>query len=346
MVEYNEKFTSLNKINLSIDSLKSFNLFKQFADKYNQKITSIELRLNFSTFFKEINDTLKAIASFNQISNISLTLKSKTPIKLDINIFSKLLAKNCPKLQSLDLELRGELTMKDNYLFKHLQQLSSLKTLDIKIKLNDESIKLEPFSSQKSKSFKCLTHLHILYWNLSDDYLSNIHLYCPKLESIELKTAKSYLLSDQSLHYLVKLKQLKRLIIFGPPYRMTKISDSGVCSLIANCRQLNRIEFNCGIAISDPTFEALKQLANSSPKRVIEFKFCWEISSEQRKSLNVKKRLNAVSAARFWPILKELPNNLRITDREYYGENGQKGLRPHQIRHYLDQFYKVKDTDN
>ena len=337
MVEFNEKFTSLHKINLSIDSLKSFNLFKEFADKYNQRITSLELRLKFNSSFNDINETFEAIARFNQIRNISVYFDSDIRLRLDMTVFSQHLVKNCPKLYSLSLELKGKLIILSKQLYKPLQQISTLKTLDIKIRLSDWAIKLDPFSSLQSTQY--LTHLHIMLRNISDDYLSDIHLYCPQLESIELKTGESVLLSDQSLQHLKKLKQLERLVIFGPPFRMTKITDSGICSLIANCKHLDKIKFNCGIRISDRTFEALKQMANKSPKRLIDFKFCWDRSDAQKNSLiDANKLKDAKSAADFWPILNDLPQNLSIINELYYYRGRCGTGRLNIIMHYLDQF--------
>ena len=337
MVEFNEKFTTLRKINLSIDSLKSFNLFKEFADKYKQRITSIELRLKFKSDFKETNDAFEVISRFNQIRNIFISFDSDITLNLDFSVFSRILAKNFPKLYSLSLELRGELQLLNNQLYKPLQQISTLKTLDIKIRLSDWSIQLDPFSSLQST--QCLTHLQIMYRNISDEYLSDIHLYCPQLESIELKIAKLESLSDQSLQHLKKLKQLERLVIFGPPFRMTNITDSGICSLITNCKHLDEIEFNCGIRISDRTFETLKQMAHKSPKRWIDFKFCWDRSVAQNNSLIDENKLkDAKSAADFWPILNDLPRNLSINN-ELYNYRGRCGTgRLNIIMHYLDQF--------
>ena len=195
-----------------------------------------------------------------------------------------------------------------------MSQLLTLKTLDIKLGFKDISLKFAPNSTHQS--FKCLSDLYLSYYNICIAFLSDIHLYCPKLESINIKAEAQ--ISDQILYNLKKLKQLKRLIIFGLPYSMTNITDSGICSLITNCKKLNEIEFNCGIRISDRTFQALKQLADRSPKRRIKFKFCWHRYYARKNSLiNESKRLNAKSAAEFWPILNDLPNNLRISGNPF-----------------------------
>ena len=231
-----------------------------------------------------------------------------------MSIFSQLLAKNCPKLHSLSLEIRGDFIFLKQEFFEHLQQISTLKTLEIKIRTNEKTISLDPLSSLQS--IKYLTHLRLMNRNITDDYFANIHLYCPQLESIELKTLE--ILSDKTLYYLEKLKQLKRITIFGKPWTLNKITDSGICSLITNCKQLNKIVFNCGIRISYKTIEALKQIANRSPKRRILFKYCWIRREEQTNCfIDRRNRMNAMFAEEFWSILNGLPNNLRIFSRDF-----------------------------
>jgi hypothetical protein len=77
--------------------------------------------------------------------------------------------------------------------------------------------------------------------------------------------------------------------ISGIPYSAYDITDSGVCLILKNCKAIERISFDCGIKITQLTFDTLIELTKN-PKRKIKFSFYWlrfwEHSEELREKFN------------------------------------------------------------
>jgi hypothetical protein len=180
-----------------------------------------------------------------------------------------------------------------------------------------------------------LKKLNVLYGDLNDNKLKNIHLFCPKLESVDFSTFDS--INDKTMHSLAKLQNLKSMKISGIPYRVHNITDSGVCSILNNCRAIENINFDCGIDITQLTFDTLIELTKNS-KRKIKFSFCYERLEEQNKELFEK--FNEYSE---WKsnTLKEIPENLIIESREYYVGwcgIGEIMATQQQVSQYREQF--------
>ncbi len=77
-----------------------------------------------------------------------------------------------------------------------------------------------------------LKKLNVLYRDLNDNLLENIHLFCPKLESVDFSTCDS--INDKAMRSLAKLQNLKSIKITEIPHRVYDITDSGVCSILNN----------------------------------------------------------------------------------------------------------------
>jgi hypothetical protein len=197
---------------------------------------------------------------------------------------------------------------------------SNIKT-NIKFDLILESFRFNPK----------LKKLSVLYSHLNDNLLENIHLLCPKLESVDFSTCDS--INDKTMHSLAKLQNLKSMKISGIPYTIHNITDSGVCSILNNCRAIEKINFDCGIDITQLTFDTLIELAKISERKIV-FTFCWKQSDEHSKEL--LKKFNEYSK---WKskTRKAIPENLTIESREYVvGWCGTSRIR--DINQYRDKF--------
>jgi hypothetical protein len=127
-----------------------------------------------------------------------------------------------------------------------------------------------------------LKKLNVLYRDLNDNLLENIHLFCPKLESVDFSTCDS--INDKAVHSLAKLQNLKSIKITGIPHEVYDITDSGVCSILNNCKAIEKINFDCGIDITQLTFDTLLKLAKCSNRKIV-FTFCWMRSDNHDKEL-------------------------------------------------------------
>jgi hypothetical protein len=147
-----------------------------------------------------------------------------------------------------------------------------------------------------------LKKLNVLYSGLNDNLLENIHLFCPKLESVDFSTQDS--ISDKTMHSLAKLPNLKSFEISGINFKVHNITDSGVCSILNNCKAIERINFYCCIDITQLTFDTLIELTKNS-ERKIKFSFDW-----------LNEALFDISK---WEpeTSKDIPENLIIESREY-----------------------------
>ncbi len=176
-----------------------------------------------------------------------------------------------------------------------------------------------------------LKKLNVLYSDLNDNLLENIDLFCPKLESVHFSTCDS--INDKTMHSLAKLQDLKSIKISGIPYKVHNITDSGVCSILDNCRAIERINFDCGIDITQLTFDTLIKLAKNSKRKIV-FTFYWKQSDEHSKEL--LKKFNDYSKLKS-KIPKGIPENLIIESREYVvGWCGTGRMRI--INQYQDKF--------
>ncbi|CAG2110723.1 unnamed protein product, partial [Medioppia subpectinata] len=188
---------------------------------------------------------------------------------------------------------------------------------------------------------KQLNSLHILYKNLNDNHFQNINNYCPQLKRLVLKTQQK--LSNQTLYSLSKLKSLQLLKIYSTPYKMTEISDDGICCLIDNCPHLRVLTLKCGTTVTETTFDALKSRVNRWPHRLFVFEYCWRRTKEQH-SIVWTENEGFVNADRFWPQLLSMPENLIIYSREYYtGWCGTGALT--EQNEYADLFKTDKECD-
>jgi hypothetical protein len=129
------------------------------------------------------------------------------------------------------------------------------------------------------------------------------------------------------MHSLAKLQSLNSVKISGIPYSVYDITDSGVCSILKNCKAIESINFDCGIDITQLTFDTLIKLAKNS-ERKIKFSFYW---------LNVVIR-DFTDNSKWKPETpKDIPQNLIIESRKY--TVGWCGTGPSmQISGYRDKF--------
>ena len=309
LIVYSEYLLNVRSVKVSIDSDICLKYFTLFTDIFCERIDSLELRLKFSSSYTQIKETFEQISRFGQLKNFCLVLESTNNLNLDLTAGAHLLKSNCPKLVRLSLEIRDQIQCSDENVFNSIECFTSLERLNLIVR--SKQVTLGSFDS--FLSLENLQHLKVQYRNLSDEHLEDIENNCPNLRSIELKTMER--LSDKALISLSKLKYLEKMTIFGVPYKMSDITDSGVCQLITNCPKIRDIRFECGIQLTPMTFITLNALADSSPKQKFRFAFCWQRTEDQNKEFDASKR---ISAHQLWPELRCLPENLTIISGEYF----------------------------
>ncbi|CAG2119013.1 unnamed protein product [Medioppia subpectinata] len=261
---------------------------------------------------------------------------------------AELWAKNCPQLTSLSLELMNHIQMASQPVLLNIESLISecFRFLPkCVICENDELATLpEPIdlgSLESLKAMKQLTSMKIVYKNLNNNCLQDIHEYCPQLNRLVLKTQQK--LSNKALNSLSKLKVIKVVEIYSTPYDMTDISDTGICDLIDNCPDLRVLTLKCGTTVTDTTFDALKSRVNRWPHRLFVFGYCWQRTEGQSSQLGQESD-HLSKAEIIWPQLQSLPNNLIIYNREYF--TGRCGtMSQFEQNRYYDQFTTNKWRD-
>ena len=256
----------------------------------------------------KVEDIFEQISRFVNLKTLSLTVEEDN--FLNVNMSTIHLISKCQKLIDLSIVLRsGSVSSKTGFL-QLIKEFVFLKRLDVRIKTQGISLG----SLESLKQMSRLQELKILSAEISDKHLVDIDKNCPKLKSIELKTMEN--ISDKSLQSLSKLKYLEKIKLFGIPFQLLNITDSGVCKLITDCSNIKIIDFICGIKISNTSIQRLKSLANSRP--AMRFSFCWKRTEQQDQELSGDLRGNHTSADRFMSELNNLPKNLFIYSREYF----------------------------
>jgi hypothetical protein len=174
-----------------------------------------------------------------------------------------------------------------------------------------------------------LKKLYVLFGDLNDSLLEKIHLFCPKLESVHFLTNDS--INDKTMHSLAKLQDLKSIKISGIPHSVYDITDSGVCSILDGCRAIESINFDCGIDITQLTFDTLIKLAKNSKRKIV-FTFYWRRSDEHSKEL--LEKFDEYSGMQ---TPKEIPENLIIESKKYVYPGCGTGMKA-IIRQYHSKF--------
>jgi hypothetical protein len=316
--------------------LKYFTLLTDF---FSNRIKVLKLRLKFNSKYIQIEETFEQISRFENLRNIDLKIECEKNLELNFSEGVKTWAKSFPNLRNISLEINGEIYFSTSLLecFESISKLDSLKLI-----IRQNKIKFGSFASLKNISN--LAILNILYSHLNDNLLNNIHLYCPKLVSIELSTTDS--ITDITMRSLSRIENLKSIKISGIPYSVYDITDSGVCSILNNCRAIRRIIFDCGINITQLTFNTLIELAKNN-KRRIKFSFCWKRSEKHSRELFCSKSSEKFRKDSMEELMspEDTPENLIIESREYFvGWCGTMMM--NEIYQYRKQFSEHSYVEN
>ncbi|XP_054155115.1 uncharacterized protein LOC128953636 [Oppia nitens] len=309
LIVYSEFLVNVNSVTVSIDSDKCLKYFILLADIYRDRITSLTLRLKFSTFYTQLDETFETIAQFQGLKSLHLIIESDNALDLDLTLGANILHENCPQLIHLSLEIRDSIRCPSAPVLISIQSLVKLESLYLTLRCTD----IELGSLKSLQSLTHLTQLSILYTNLSDEHMNEIHDNCPYLQKLKLITRQN--LSNESLYSISHLKFLVDLRIYCTPYCVLNITDTGVCQVLNNCQHIRNILFECGVQISQLTLLTLNALANSIPKTAFKFSFCWQRSVDIGDRYDQWSRL---PAHELWPELLCLPENLTIVCREYF----------------------------
>ncbi|CAG2173900.1 unnamed protein product, partial [Oppiella nova] len=137
LIVYSEYLLNIRTVSVAIDSDKCLKYFQLFADIYNQRITSLEIRLKFSTFYTQLEDTFASIAQFLNLQSLTITLESEYPLDMELSAGASLLAHCCPNLTALTLELRDHIRCTSGSVLESLQPFRSLTSLSVRIRSPD-----------------------------------------------------------------------------------------------------------------------------------------------------------------------------------------------------------------
>ena len=227
---------------------KDLKPFKLLCDKYCKTMKTLDI-LFCDLTEEELKTCIECIARFENLQSLTLFIDRLQTI-VPIEEFLSLIGQNCNKILKLDLRI-GEFIPKFDLCFAALTEFKAIKKL--KVQLSSETV----FSG----SIGCFKHcqqineLIIEYFELTEDFFTNIATFVPKLQKLRITTKKG--LSDSFINSFRSMKSLQKVVYsyydkethstykkywyFGKSLIEVMLSPNGM-----NVKHINN---NCGLII-------------------------------------------------------------------------------------------------
>ena len=182
---------------------ENVNKMKIWVNKYSKTLKTLKVILLYMTY-EELKTCIDCISRFVNLTELNLCIGSiSTEYEQPIDDCLSLIGQKCNKLLKLGLYIDNSISISKNF-FDVFIEFKAVKILGIKFESINGSI-------ESLKHCKQLKHLDIHYSEITEDFFINIHLFVPKLQSLNIFTDKE--LSDSFIVSFHSLKNIQKVFL-------------------------------------------------------------------------------------------------------------------------------------
>ena len=192
----------------------SYDKMKLFVAKYGKNLKKVRFRLSHLTS-NDLHKCLSLISRFEALESLGIDISSIKQDKTNVEPIDeclKLLADKCTKLRELRLKTNDSSIISDNFFFS-LSEFRSLERLVFNSILKGQHLN---GSVECLKHMTRLKHLTINYRELTIEFFSNIHIFVPNIQNLNLNIR---LIEDKYINRFVKslrtMKCIERVVFNG-----------------------------------------------------------------------------------------------------------------------------------
>ena len=226
---------------------KEMNKMKLFYYKVRRTQKTLVARLA-ELKAEELKTCIDCISRFENLEQLELHfLRLKTTEPIDDCL--SLIGQKCCKLLELDLYINDSVPISDQF-FDVFTHFKSIKKLSLGLWYS-RSVK---GSVECFKHCKQLNDLDIKYPEITDQFLANIDLFVPKLQSLHIKTQKT--ISDSFIDSFHSMKNIRKVFLTYNENNLN-ITDKNwyfgkaLFEVMSTRRDVIRVNDNCGYTNSN-----------------------------------------------------------------------------------------------
>ena len=246
--------------------------FEEFVFKYGQQLR--QLNLSFDQHYKHnIKNTLKYVSNLENLKVLRLDselffLKPNDLTVSEQHIIDeslKLIGQKCLRLNSVDICIFGDL-ISEGFLKIFGKYYHCLERLDLALwDIGNKSFQTtNPFGYQPlSQNGKHLTKLNLMFEQLCDQHLEDIHLFLPNLRAVKLNSDEP--LTDKCLTHLSKLQNLRTVVLEGN-INLNCMPIDKIMEFVANCNRLKILDIEFENDFNEVSYDVFKLMALMTPK--------------------------------------------------------------------------------
>ena len=212
------------------------NKMKIWVNKYSKNLKSLKVDLLHMTY-EELKTCIECIIRFENLRNLKhefRSLRSTQPIDGCLS----LIGQKCNKLSKLDLDIDFTVSISKKF-FDIFTEFKIIKILEIDLP-NLTSIN---GSIESLKHCKQLKHLEMTYPEITEDFFTDIHLFVPTLQSLNILIQKTF--SDSFIDSFHSMKSIQKVVINNKYWYFGKQLSEVMSS--SNGKHVIRVNDNCGL---------------------------------------------------------------------------------------------------
>ena len=244
--------------------------FEEFVLKYGTNLR--QLSLSFDQYYKNnIKNTLKYVANLEslQVFRLDSELFFLKPNELSFNeqhIIDdslRLIGQKCLRLHSVDICIFGDL-ISDAFLKIFGKHYHCLESLDLALwDIGNKYFPTLNCFEFRPENGRHLTKLNLMFEQLCDDHLKDIHLFLPNLRAIKLNSDEP--LTNECLKHLAKLQNLRTVVLEGN-IDLNYMEIEAIMQFIENCKQLKILDIEFENDLNDVSYDVFKIMALMTPR--------------------------------------------------------------------------------
>ena len=260
-------FNKLEKVFLTNPSTQDF---EEFVLKYGHHLK--QLSLSFDQHYKHnINQTLKYVSNLDNLQVFRLDSELFYLKQNDISINEQhiideslqLIGRKCLRLRSVDICIFGDL-ISDAFLKIFGKYFHCLERLDLSLwDIGNKFFQTVNCFGFQSQNGKHLTKLNLMFEQLCDDHLKDIHLFLPNLMAIKLNSDEH--LTDQCLRHLSKLNHLRTVVLEGN-ILLDYLTIDGIIEFITCCPSIQILDIEFENDFNEVGYDVFKVIAVMRPQ--------------------------------------------------------------------------------
>lgn len=260
-------FFKLEKVLLTNPSTHDFEKFVHiFGNQLKQ------LSLSFDQHYKHnINQTLKYVSKLANLQVLRLDselfyLKQNDLAINEQHIIDEslqLIGRKCLHLRSVDICIFGDL-ISDGFLKIFGKCFHCLERLDLALwDIGNKFFQTLNCFGFQSQNGRYLTKLNLMFEQLCDDHLKDIHLFLPNLKAIKLNSDEH--LTDQCLRHLSQLNHLRTVVLEGN-ILVEYLTIDGIIEFITSCPSIQILDVEFENDFNEVGYDVFKVIAVMRPQ--------------------------------------------------------------------------------